>query len=470
MTWAKQLTGLMFSMPISEYQISRLRREDLPALFEGRTQRLPVQPQDLATLLSQAADVELWGIWASHAGYDSFLPHLLLGRRNAIEDAYAWSSTFMRGVGPLSALIRTLQIGNFTEIVNDISKRTFANREILANHVGIIAGEILARIGGQGGSIRSLLPVYTSTLAFSLFRARGLFPGADLADLANRWRTVRGVENGLGQSRVDELILALCETSTGADGSPKRQKPLSSLFNLGGKLAEISADPNRLRHELRSAFPGTVLTSFLDRSGDATAEQLVRAADELLPQLASASPPPEEKALAIAYVATLAVSGFSSQAALVASYLRTFPEVGVWLGALQSAIPPLAVLSAGDGVGWRVALELDKPFDLFSRPECDIDFHELSVLSKSSKLVLQPSSSIGRLSIELHPGVTTVIRLAPDQNRWPGGMNVPDTDQNETQSAPEEILDAIERSLQSAMSAIRRFKRGRNSARRAGVR
>lgn len=144
-----------------------LRREQLLELLEGRGPR-PIRVGD-PRAISRGNNSELLGIWSTDKENAlSPLPQLIVADRSVLDDLFAWSASYLRAFGPLSAIIRTLTPAQFDSVLN----RALPSEpwKIAGGAIGLIIGEILSH--------SEKIPVETaaaatpnSTLAFAMLRA-----------------------------------------------------------------------------------------------------------------------------------------------------------------------------------------------------------------------------------------------------------------------------------------------------------
>src|SRR5208283_5197636 len=95
---------------------------------------------------------ELLGIWyAREQAALAPLPQLLVADGPVLDDLFAWGASYLRALGPLSSIIRTITQNQF----NDILNRNFPLQpwKLAGGAIGLIVGEILShneKIGIEG--------------------------------------------------------------------------------------------------------------------------------------------------------------------------------------------------------------------------------------------------------------------------------------------------------------------------------
>lgn len=451
------------------YWVAVLRRDELLDVLQRRgVQRLsPIR--DLADIT--LAPGKIVALWRSAAETDRpLLPQIIVGQSHDLEDLCAWAFSYLRGLGPLTAQTRVLTLDEYHSALK--RKHRIGWWDAAGGFVGMVVAEAIVQtipVQGQRGEDIGLVPC-RSTLSFIFARAAALgIESEDLRHLGLIWEQLR-IQTGQPATTVaaDEvtsvaasLQSATLDRPTYASSGPRVSGWLRQFFqqrNATELLEELSSSiVGAHKNELKNLLKGT-------------AEGRVQFFDQVLPTLIDQSPfDRAEKAFVIALAAFLSRPGFSHQLSLLHPTMRTFPDAPLWLGAMQALYSPEETLAYGEGLGWRLARDAFQQEDVFSTPRHDISYTELRLLLRNKSL----SRSIrflpkSRLDVELSPGLSTWIRSLlyerPEQDELP--MNVRQSERDAAELSAKNIRVA-ERSLEAALSIIRRIPLADDPSRRA---
>jgi hypothetical protein len=455
-TWGLPLVA------VNKFWIANLTRDQLLDLVQGKANSiLSLAPEQLIELSPPKGKIT--AIWRALGSADrSPLPQVILGDAPTLEDLFAWSASYLRGIGPITAQTRVI-----TPDVFRIALRTRPENvwvRLASGAVGSILGEVLMharRVISFGGVT---LAACHSTLSFALMRAAALgVRGNELVDVADMWEQVR-TQTGqaptvVPMGAIRQAALGFAAARLEADyQSPNESNRWVTLLlgngNVDALLKEIEVTFGPLPNELS-----------LDGFRELTAEARVRVFDRVAPTLISHPTTSRvEKAFAIALTTYLCRAGMQQQVTLLAPFSATLPESMVWLGVMQGAVPFTETLAEGDGLGWRVARDLFQPGDIFAPPVCDIALSELQVLSRrrtGPRMIKALSKA--RLDVELLPGISTFVRTlqpeAPEQSALPLETKASTSSHPETASSPGLIPEDLFMDAEKALSALSRFLR-----------
>lgn len=96
---------------------------------------------------------------------------------------------------------------------------------------------------------------------------------------------------------------------------------------------------------------------------------------------------------------------------LLNTYISAIPSCVLWFGIMQGLIPKNDTLTSGEGLGWRIARDINLPEALSDRPRCDISLRELEIYARSNNSMKSiKTETKTRLLIELVPGVTSSFK------------------------------------------------------------
>jgi hypothetical protein len=388
---------------------AELKRKQLPDILRGAEYAIaPISAADIPHLSPRRGTTT--AIWRTpNTRSRSPLPQVIIGDDETLEDLFAWSSSYLRGIGPLTAQSRIITPNRLSSALRTRPEGIWWR--IAGGAVGVVIGEVLMHARRALPLTEITLAACRSTLSFVLMRAAALGArGGELPEVADLWQRLRSY-TGQETTVVPSGVIAQVAISLASAIFDPGRAPQSDESNqwFGSFLAHGDIS---VMAQIENAFGPWSTESLAKRFIGRTAEERVALLDEFAPLL-SANPARSriEKAFAVALIAFLCRPGFSQQAMLLAPYSAALPECMLWLGAMQAAAPFTETLAGGDGLGWRLARDLFEPDDLFSVPKCDIALSELQVLVRGKSSLKTIKSLIrSRLDVELLPGVSVFVR------------------------------------------------------------
>lgn len=436
----------------------RLERNGLPGLLQGAEPESIFAPEDMKGAVAPNTPRELCAVWnIAPSGYRTILPNLIIGIEAALQDALAWSSSFLTGVGPITGLVRVLSTSEFSDFVVFKPERYPRSINDLSQAVSLIIGEICARQGTAAEVEKLTVANASNTLAFAVLRAATVSPYFDPDEVARRWRTVHAADLRGAQDRVTDVVIELCQDIMSTTSFGSNHRPHGMLQFQGLDQPEIGFAPHQMSRELMRALPH----SLLHRANEMGAEEVVRVADVVFPALLRMPKvSPGERAEVAASIATRANPDLGNQLELVRDLINELPELGVFLGRNYSKNAPGRILSVNDGAGWRIAGRLAADFDFFSFPTADLSWTEFKVLDSLADT--RRKAIRGRRTVELLPGVTTTTFAAAETSAVEvdsGGKVRRQRSRNQLHE--QEMLDVAQRNLEDAMRAIKVLKNRR---------
>jgi hypothetical protein len=439
---------------------TELRREQLPDFVYGGAQSLSsISPGDIAEL-SPAPGVAV-AIWrAPRVANRSPLPQIIVGDRATLDDLFAWSASYMRGIGPLTAQTRVITPAQLRLALRPAPDRMWW--QLAGGAVGAVVGEVLMHARRSVPFSEITLAACRGTLTFALMRAAalGILP-SELPDVADLWEQLR---SQTGQPPSVAPIGAVAQAAIALAQGALKTRPSRSSPNESNQwfisLLDDGGVPDVL-YRVVNRFGPLPPEFSLERFFSYTPEERVQVFDKYAPFLVSqAITSRVESAFSIALVAYLCRPGLEQQMALAAGYCDALPEIMVWLGAMQAATPFTDTLAAGDGLGWRLARDLFEPSDVFATPRCDVALQELRVLARGRGAIkiIRPTTGT-RLDVELLPGVSSFVRALPTEA--PSQPRLELEPQSESVHAPERVSASRELifDTERAIDALTRFLR-----------
>ncbi len=428
-------------MEPNSYSYSRLRREQLPDLIQCRLEKRPLPISELPQTLNSTPPNELVAIWQSRYGEDPLLPNLVTGAQAALDDMMAWALVYMAELGPLSAIIRLLPSEKLRSLLEPRKPhgRKAPNRAAM---LGIVLGEFCARSGRTLKDQSITVSSASGTLSYCIFRSDFSQAPSTHADVSKRWKATRAIMKTGSAAPIDHCVETVCNLVTNGQTTLSDDAQSHLLFEQTAHHADFNSEllwRRIMTHffdnetaDLRASFTGL------------SAEEKVRRADALFTRITRSKRSRSECSMALAAVAAAALPDFFGQHLLIENFADRHPEATIWLGALQAETNLASLLSSFPTLGWKLIAGLEEQIDVFSRPSCDISFEEISILATGEAARSAISASAGKLSVELVPGVSTVLQLSDDKA----------TRQSKRSSIREDDLAALDHHLRQAVDAL----------------
>lgn len=430
--------------------IARFERDMLPELLQGELK--PEQSISLSRLANEKFIASgLIAVWAKERDLLNPLPHFIVGAPGALSDLCAWSSAFMKNIGPLSGIIRLVESSQIAELPKIENTAETNDLEIVSQQISIILAEVIARSSSGNAPERIELRSCLSTVSFAIFSAknRGLF--IEPKEIASRWTKARGLIESNEQNRVTESVM--------------------SVYSLINQYSNVSVNDfnqfdfygsNTLKQNPELPLePETKENNYLKRLledsefNNKPKEELVKVIDHIIPKFTRNRMDESLDYLPFAKLIKQTTSGLANQIALLGQSASTLPELILFLGFLNGSSPPPDILSSYNGVGWKLLSRLTERFDPFKRPDCDISFEEAYLyrgLNNDSKIV---GTNRQRVEIAWGLNVEVIINRPIGNNLQPSSSAYRDKNQ-----LPDIIpaISSIERRLKDAMEMLRYLK------------
>lgn len=436
--------------------VAEFSREKILDLVKGES--IDYKKVDLTEIESiDLPEDMLLGVWRFiDSSKLPLLPQLILGKRQALEDLLAWTTTYVPGLFPLSSLVRMMAPSTFRGIRKKTDIRGW--NELTGAAVGLMYGELLSYANNPKDLSEINYDMCRSTLTYVLFRCIALGGGEeDVSKVAEDWIRLR-LQAGL-ETRTSSCNLIFDITK-------------ELVFSEDGLSIVKIDDKTNFRKEIDLLNQIEMIdqgrgilknTTGMVKETNLTAEERVLIFDEIASRIVIDRGSQErQKSKILGQIAFWCRNGFSNQWAILRRYSAELPESAIWLGALQAHEPLADTLFSGRSVGWKLALELYQGFDLFDAPKADFSIFELDI-GKSQKEWERLITHINkqRIEIELSPGVTTFMKsgrhYAPLQRELPMDMNY-EKERKELSKQVKELRD-IESSMEKILKTIKLMSR-----------
>lgn len=430
--------------------IARFDRDRLPELLQGDIK--PEQNISISRLANEKFVASaLIAVWAKERDHLNPLPHLIVGAPKALSDLCAWSSAFMKNIGPLSGIIRLVEPSQIAKLPKKENTVETNDLEIVSQQISIILAEVIARSSLGSAPERIELRSCLSTVSFAIFLAknRGLF--IEPKEIATRWTKARGLVQSYEQNRVTESVISVYPLIN--QYANVRNDELS-LFN--SESLNIFKQNPELPLEFETKENNYLIRLLEDSAfNNKPKEDLVKVIDHIVSNFTRSRMNESIDYLPLAKLITQTTSGFANQVALLGQSASTLPELILMLGILNGSSPPPDILTSYNGVGWKLLSRLTERFDPFKRPDCDISFEEAYLYRGLNNDIKKVGMNRQRVEIAWGLDVEVII------NR-PGGSNIPPSNSSykDKKQLPDitPAISTIERRLKDAMEMLRYLK------------
>jgi hypothetical protein len=355
-------------------------------------------------------------IWQTPPSEPADFPTAIIGDRASLNDLIAWASTYVRGIGAISANSRLL-LSDDLELLFQAQVSPSVPRYSTAI-IALIIGEVLT-LSDSGPPINEItISACKSTLAFLMARAAVLGRSdKSIVQLADQWERVHRLTNPTATIRAS-VLRAVNETSHSALQYLTREpSQIASSPLIGGALASLAADGEntpRLLSDIIGSFDDSRHRQSLMSMLELTPADRVKLFDVLAPAIKNDRQRTQtERAFALAAVASLCRPGVLQQFTLLRSSLDNTPEALLWFGIIQGLHRNNDVLDVADGLGRRVLRELLQKEWITDRPRSDIALMELEILARGTSLNSVRTNNASHISVEVQPGVYTLAKWRP---------------------------------------------------------
>jgi hypothetical protein len=170
------------------------------------------------------------------------------------------------------------------------------------------------------------------------------------------------------------------------------------------------------------------------------------------------------RALIAGYMASRIQPGSLDHLPLLFPVIAELRESLLWYGACSGLTPETSVGNYGNGLGWLLKRELERPSHSLDRPNCDIALSEMDIIlrSREGPKPSLPTLASGVLKVEILPLISTSVRWSEFGEDQVSERDTPAAHQrtlfNEDIRLRQDVLELLRRIEESSMSldAIRK--------------
>ena len=383
---------------------------------------------DLASITAEAARIsarpvqsasdlipkegQLCLVWSEYPQGLSELPHAIVAHRATLDDLFAWSATYMRGVGPLSSYCRILLTNEAGLLFENLKHGT--PPQVRSAFVGLIIAEVLVLSRYHLRLEDISLAACESTLAYLFARAIVLGrPSETCGSLPEKWLRVKQYTHPNALTPAVQGIVDTCKLVAELWG--RDQVTLNDRDLVRGCLRQLVSD-GQMTPRLVSRFvewlgaPSPLDEAFF-RILELPPQERVDLFDKTLPVIANNLRATQtERSFAAAMVGSFCKPGSFQQYRLLREHSEKTPESMLWFGLIQGLQRTTDALDIGEGLGRRVLRDLLRDEQIADRPCSDINLVELEILSRGNPLKSVRTEISSQIRVEVQPAIYTVAR------------------------------------------------------------
>lgn len=398
------MAALVHVLKIGREQLPELIASGDSSLFVGETLHnvagLQIDPRHIVV-----------GHWGPPTA-DPF-PDFIIVRDDEYEDTTAWLSAFLPSFAPLSQWCRLWKLSDLQRIAGANERPNLGTR-LLGGWIGIILVEASsegANLKEVSGASAAASATYCAARAVSVW---GNFGGFE--ELAERHAALGGRNREHAIDRFRSQLQPIWYVLAGPRWQAKPPVDARALEVIRSLVEELSSAEFLSQDDIGSVA-ATLARRFdlpdLARCASGTQGQRVEALDKLGTRLLE-GPKSVASSAIMGFAASLVDPGAAVMPELLRRYSSSLPSSSLWAGAFAGLWFPVRVLSEHGGLGRLIAKELLRPSDLFSKPEADVSFDELSRWTGGSFDARQAIRGLfaRTLFVELYPGVSTPLQVA----------------------------------------------------------
>lgn len=346
---------------------------------------------------------QVTALWAQRKSKGTDLPQVFVLPPGEKEDFFAWTWTYFPHLRPLSSVCRVLGFDEWSS-VSDVSAVSYS--ELQAFHVGSVLCEAATYLGPRGREGLHSPSAYQRTLSYILCRASALGRAQEEESLADRWVECRRLTGHESLALSAETVLAVWATFSGRGAGV-------------GVDSRIIESIEQLR---RGVGPRGLLTLGLyeedavefreDNPKESRVKKFERIVELMLKTGGEGNA--VQRDFVVAYAANLIDQGSLTYIGLLQDVIVEFPRCLMWYGLCAATSPGAAARKVESSLVRRLRYSLERPWTVFERPECDIAYDELLLVSKEpTKTEHLASWSRAFLVVELGPGITGAFGRQP---------------------------------------------------------
>lgn len=354
-------------------------------------------------------------VWPMRPAEFGRLPTAIIVKEGGQLDTLAWLATYVRDFRPFTAFCRVIEKSTAERFISGPPSPSLNGAEGV--FTGLILGESLAHFRGRVAVFDLPSTAYSATLSHAISRTFALTGGRVFIDLiARNWLRAREIS---GQSDSTVQAGAILSVWSVILGMPFHQAKGRGLFDSSNLLTAAWQDLSstgeireKMWVELTDGMPDLLK---MREMASLPREHRVEIIDHALHMLVTHKEPDDRSAFLAGYFTSLLAPGTVDHAEVLIPVAPIMPTAYMWYGAFAGLNVRSEGLPTGNPLARRIVRDLTLPDRLAERPRCDVALEEMGMLLPGKKF-LRLTAKLGRLDIDLFPGVTTSVRWPPHDN------------------------------------------------------
>ncbi|KAF0221907.1 MAG: hypothetical protein FD174_238 [Geobacteraceae bacterium] len=433
--------------------ILRINRSQLVEIFKdgGGSWLNSYAPSYVDILPGEPCDSNnFYLVWNSQPSKNYCIPIAIIVDKEFQKDFFAWSLTYLSHISPLSSYCRIIDSNTFNSLVGC----TPTNIKLPeAAYVSVIAAELLGYVDGNLGNINITHGnAYSSTFSFARVRAkfyqyRNAFPD----DLSNVWWRTRALSN---KKISRDYLGTLSEIWTCLDAFDNDLQCTSLISvvepSVISALEEYSIKGVISPATIKKLYKNQIILHEPELGINGTLESRVTSVEKILSQLGNRRTNDKNISFISAYIVSQISPGTLDHFEILKPYSENFSSAYLWLGVFAGLHPQSRVFQSLGNLSNRIFRDLHRDEHILERPQSDISYVELDIISSHIKdLRSIPSRHHGYLDIEIAPFIVSTIKISRnDDNIQPDLFSKESLSNKDIQFALYELEDSLRRAEQ----------------------
>lgn len=367
------------------------------------------------------------------------LPLVIVPQKDDFEAFYADLTTFYPSITPISAYTHVCseKTASKLSLENKKSqKKAKCNDLKRRRDLALILGEAITETLLSRQNLITANIGYaacTQTLSFSLLKAKKIYGDIESSDLFERWTLAQRLmhHDVKTSSRLAIGYLEAVENDAEAD---------KDCWVLGNYIRGETTEA-----VLKNFFIEKFAINELDKEITHTYNGRISAFNKIVETINSSTEQERLKSAAIAYYCNRIQPGSMNHTAVLKNHVSVHSTVVFWYMAFACRSAEFELKSAMSGICLKLIRDLQTPFSISERPECDIALEELEIISRLAMKasVLKPKKQ-RTISISLLPGVNIELEILTQDQSSKIRNTEPERDQIENKRLRSILSEALD--------------------------
>lgn len=410
-------------------------------------------------------------VWQDSPVQAFALPHAAIVAEEGLSDFLAWVSTYFRQFRPFTAHCRVLTPSLAHSLSQSMPSSSFP--EIRSADLGLILAEGIAYSVGRTDPSRLPFSAYSRTLSYAFAECARQYDqtiiekGTAFEQIKSGWLLARELSNqtplDLSAAVIRDVWSVVLRVTTGSGPNQARAIAEPILVEALKGVRATGRISKETWTKLSDCFQNA---ESLSEAMEGPREGRVKAADIAIRELAQGPESTRKnRAFLAGYIVSRIQPGTLDHFSVLSPTVANLRESYLWYGACSGLTPETSVDNYGNGLGWLMKRELERPSQWMDRPDCDIALSEMDLLLRNRdgmKVSLRTLAS-GLLKVEIFPLISTSVKWVEhgesNNNERNASAELQRSLFNEdTQLLRQDVLELLRKVEESSMSlnAIRK--------------